>query len=105
MDDSTCTGPPGTPTCSSLTGGFQDSHNRVWSQNEAIGTLVYDGATNKLTGVGNVEPLFGTEGRILVPEPSTAPLAGLGVLGLAYFAERRRHRHRGRDLGGGRKVQ
>ncbi|MGI9627035.1 MAG: hypothetical protein ACR2QM_09380 [Longimicrobiales bacterium] len=100
VDDNTCTGPPGMPTCSGLTGGFQDSNNRAWIQNEVTGTLVYDGTTNKLTGVGNVDPLFGTEGRILVPEPATAPLAGLGVLGLGYFAERRRHRRRAPSTAG-----
>ncbi len=76
VDDNTCTGPPGTPTCSPLTGGgFQDSKNAAWIQNEATGTLVYDGSTNKLTSVGNVDPLFGTEGRPLglIPEPSAGP--------------------------------
>jgi hypothetical protein len=94
VDDNTCTGPPGSPTCGGLGGGFQDSGDRAWIQNEATGTLVYDGTTNKLTGVGNVRPLFGTEGRILVPEPSTAPLAALGLVGLAYFSEGRRLRRR-----------
>ena len=89
VDDNTCTGPPGTPSCSGLTGGFQDSNNRAWIQNEATGTLVYDGTTNKLTSVGSVDPLFGTEGRP-VPEPGTAGLLGLGFLGLALMERRRR---------------
>jgi len=90
VDDNTCTGPPGTPTCSPLTGGFQDSNNWAWIQNQATGTLVYDGTTNKLTSVGNVDPLFGTEGRPLVPEPGTAVLLGLGFLGLGLMGRRRR---------------
>ncbi len=90
VDDNTCTGPPGTPTCSGLLGGFQDSNNRAWIQNELTGTLVYDGTTNKLTSVGNVDPLFGTEGRPLVPEPGTAALLGLGFLGLGLMGRRRR---------------
>ncbi len=89
VDDNTCTGPPGTPTCSPLTGGFQDSNNWAWIQNEATGTLVYDGTTNKLTSVANVDPLFGTEGRPLVPEPGTASLLGLGFLGLGLMRRRR----------------
>ncbi len=91
VDDNTCTGPPGTPTCSGLTGGFQDMQNRAWIQNEATGTLVYDGTTNKLTSVGNVDPLFGTEGRPLgVPEPSTMLLLGSGLAGLGWYRRRRK---------------
>ncbi len=90
VDDTTCTGPPGTPTCSPLLGGFQDSNNWAWIQNEATGTLVYDGSTNKLTSVSNVDPLFGTEGRPLVPEPGTAGLLGLGFLALGLMGRRRR---------------
>ncbi len=52
--------------------------------------LVYDGTTNKLTSVGNVDPLFGTEGRPVVPEPGTAGLLGLGFLGLGLMGRRRR---------------
>ncbi len=89
VDDNTCTGPPGTPTCSPLRGGFQDSKNGAWIQNEATGTLVYDGTINKLTSVGNVDPLFGTEGRPL-PEPGTAVLLGLGLLALGLMERRRR---------------
>jgi len=89
VDDNTCTGPPGTPTCSPLTGGFQDSNNWAWIQNEATGTLVYDGTTNKLTSVGNVDPLFGTEGRPLVPEPSTALLFATGLVVMAVGRRRR----------------
>jgi hypothetical protein len=80
VDVNTCTGPLDTPTCGDLKGGFQDSHNLAWIQNEATGTLVYDGSTNKLTSVGTVNPLFGTEGRPLVPEPSAALLFGIGLL-------------------------
>ena len=36
--------------------------------------------------------VVGNEVRTFVPEPSTAPLAGLGLLGLSYFAARRRCR-------------
>jgi hypothetical protein len=86
VDDNTCTGPPGMPTCSGLTGGFQDSTNRAWIQNEATGTLVYDGTTNTLTSVGNVDPLFGTEGRPLapIPEPSAALLFAVGLALVSY---------------------
>jgi len=77
VDDNTCTGAPGTPSCSGLKGGFQDKSNRVWIQNEATVTLIYDGSTNKLTSVGNVDPLFGTEGR-----PLDAP--GIVIFQIAY---------------------
>ena len=90
VDGTTCTGPPGTPTCIGVGDGFADSNNWAWIQNQATGTLVYDGTTNKLTGVGNVDPLFGTEGRPLVPEPGTAVLLGLGFLGLGLMGRRRR---------------
>ena len=84
VDDNTCSA----GTCGSLTGGFQDSQNRAWIQNTATGTLKYDGTTNKLTSIDNVDPIFGTEGRP-IPEPGTLGLMGLGLLGLWSMARRR----------------
>ena len=88
VDDATCTGPPGTPICGRLGGGFQDTQNRAWIQNQATATVDYDGSGGALTSVDNVNPIFGTDGRTLVPEPGTATLLGLGLLGLGVAGRR-----------------
>jgi hypothetical protein len=89
VDDATCTGPPGSPSCGSLGGGFQDSNDRAWIQNVGTATLAYDGTTYKLTSIADVDPIFGTEGN-QVPEPGTAALLGLGLLGFAAAGRRSR---------------
>jgi hypothetical protein len=86
--DTTCTGPPGSATCGSLTGGFQDGQNRAWIKSSAVAMLVYDGTTHQLTDIQNVTPIFGTEGNHIVPEPGA--LAFLGLLGLALRQRARR---------------
>jgi hypothetical protein len=88
VDDATCTGPPGTATCGGLASGFQDPQNRAWIQNTATATLIYDGTTNKLTSIANVDPIFGTEGRP-VPAPGAA---GFLLTGLVCIALRLRGR-------------
>ena len=88
VDPNTCTGPPGTATCGGLGGGFQDAQNRAWIQAEAAAEVFYDGTTNKLTSIANVDPIFGTEGRPLVPEPGTGLLLITGLLGLAFRQRR-----------------
>ena len=90
VDPNTCA----PTTCGNLRGGFQNSQNRAWIRNELVATLVYDGSLGPLTSIGNVSPTFGTEGRGLVPEPTTAGLLGLGLLALAL---RRRGSERGRS--------
>ncbi|MEN8184252.1 MAG: hypothetical protein ABFS46_17135, partial [Myxococcota bacterium] len=87
VDDATCTGPPGSPSCGGKGGGFQDSGNRAWIQNSAVATLKYDGTTNKLTSIANVDPIFGTEGRP-IPEPG-AGLTLMGLLALGLWGWRR----------------
>jgi hypothetical protein len=57
----------------------------VLAQSSTTGFLIYDGS---LTGVDNVTPLFGTDG-VPIPEPSTALLLGLGLVGLAAHRRRR----------------
>ena len=56
----------------------------AYVQDEIVATLLYTGS---LTGVDNVEPLYGTEGAP-IPEPSTALLLGAGLLGLAVLGRR-----------------
>ena len=48
------------------------------AQSTTTAFLIYDGA---LTGVGNVEPLFGTSG-VALPEAGTGLMLGLGIAGL-----------------------
>jgi hypothetical protein len=59
----------------------------VWVQNEILATLRYDGSASPLTGIDDVAPIFGTEGRPL-PEPGTGLLLGLALLTLAAFRPR-----------------
>jgi hypothetical protein len=70
------------PNTTSLIGASGDV---VLAQSSTTGFLIYDGS---LTGIDNVTPLFGTDG-IPIPEPSTALLLGLGLVGLAAHRRRR----------------
>ena len=68
-------------------GGGWPSGSLAYIQNEIRAELSYRGT---LTGVDLVEPLFGTDGLPLIPEPGTGSLLAFGLLGLA--ASRRRLR-------------
>ena len=72
---------------SSSGGGGWPVGSLAYVQDEIVATLLYEGT---LTGLENVEPLYGTDGNPLVPEPSTALLLGAGLLGLAVFGRRRK---------------
>jgi hypothetical protein len=69
------------------------NRDRVLAQGSVTAFLAYDGS---LTGISNVSALFGTDGvafdgnGMLVPEPGTAWLVAMGLLGLATRAGVRR---------------
>jgi len=76
--------------------------DRVLAQGSTTAFLAYDGS---LTGISNVSALFGTDGvafdrnGVLVPEPGTAGLVAMGLLGLATRARGRlRLAARGRPI-------
>jgi hypothetical protein len=56
----------------------------VLAQSTTTAFLSYSGTGGNLTTIDNVLPLFGTTG-VAVPEPGTALLMGLGLIGLASF--------------------
>ena len=58
-------------------GGFP-SGNLAYVQDEITANVLYTGI---LTGLTNVEPLYGTMG-LPIPEPGSAALLGFGLLGL-----------------------
>ena len=58
----------------------------AYVQDEIVATLLYEGS---LSGIDNVEPLYGTDG-LPIPEPGTAALLGSGLLGLALAGRRRK---------------
>ncbi len=64
-------------------GGFP-SGNLAYVQDEITANLLYTGI---LTGLDNVEPLYGTMG-LPIPEPASAALMGFGLLGLVAAARR-----------------
>jgi hypothetical protein len=57
----------------------------AYVQDEIVATLLYEGT---LTGVEDVEPLYGTMG-LPIPEPSTALLVASGLLGLVLSGRKR----------------
>ena len=58
-------------------GGFP-SGNLAYVQDEIVANVFY---TGQLSGVNLVQPLFGTEGNPMVPEPGGAALLGLALVG------------------------
>ena len=61
------------------------SGDLAYVQDEIIATLLYTGS---LSGVDDVEPLYGTMG-LPIPEPGTAALLGSGLLAVALAGRRR----------------
>jgi hypothetical protein len=57
----------------------------VYGQGSTTGFLRYGGGP--LTGIDNVLPMFGTDG-VAVPEPSTALLLGMGLVGFGLIRRR-----------------
>ena len=57
----------------------------AYVQDQIVATLLYEGS---LSGLENVEPLYGTMG-LPIPEPGTAALLGAGLCGLALASRRR----------------
>jgi hypothetical protein len=53
-------------------------------------TLKVTGGTLSLDEITNVDPLFGTDGATLVPEPGTWALMGFVLLGAGLYRSRRR---------------
>lgn len=58
--------------------------------------FTFDVSGNNLqeSDIGNVQPLFGTDGAPLAPEPGTLLLVGSGLVGLAGYAKLRFRRKR-----------
>jgi hypothetical protein len=76
-------------------GGFQQQGPMV--QNAMVFTfgIIHDsGGTLTEDEIANVQPLFGSEGAPLVPEPSTFALFGIGILGVIAYGWRRRRKFR-----------
>jgi hypothetical protein len=59
---------------------YGDHADSVWNQNKLTATLRYTGT---LTDISHMRPLFGTDG-VAIPEPSTAALLALGLVGLVW---------------------
>ena len=67
-------------------GGGWPAGSLAYVQDEIVASLLYEGS---LSGIENVEPLYGTMGQP-IPEPGTAALLGTGLVGLALVRARRR---------------
>ena len=77
------------PNCTAnlFSGGFQNHGPYV--QNSMVFVIDYDRALT-LAEISNVQPIFGTEGAPLVPEPSSLVLFAAGSAVVAFAVRRRR---------------
>ena len=83
-----------------FTGGANDSSTELQSSSYSlIGTFVADGISQLISVTGlpgedsSARPIVNVyQVRNIVPEPSTALLAAIGIVGLLAFARRKKHR-------------
>ncbi len=75
----------GFPNHGPVVQGWHDTNTQpgqmIFTFNVIVGSLTADNITN-------VQPLFGTDGATVVPEPATLLLFGIGLVGLAGFKKR-----------------
>jgi hypothetical protein len=64
---------------------YSSNSDGVWNQSVLVATLRYGGT---LTGILDPTPLFGTDG-VAIPEPSTALLIFVGLIGLGWCSRHR----------------